>query len=80
MRNLIYYHKIAILGKNTLAILCIHHLDLYWIWWNRFLNNNITAAIVRLFIDMFLLVIVLWIKKVYKNTFKWNYKLFSNDD
>ena len=65
--------KLAILGQHTLAILCIHHLDLYWIWWSRFMNSNITAAIVRLFIDMFLLVIVLWIKKVYKNTFKWNY-------
>lgn len=58
--------KLSILGQHTLAILCIHHLDLYWIWWSKFINNNITAAIVRLFIDLSLLILVLYVRKAYR--------------
>lgn len=75
--NLNLLSKLSILGPHTLAILCIHHLDLYWIWWGKFINSNIIAAIIRLFIDMLLLVIVLWIKKIYKNIFNGNYELFN---
>lgn len=65
VENVAILSKLEFLGQHTLAILCIHHLDLYWIWWSKFMSNNIMAAIVRLFIDMLLLVVVLWIKKIY---------------
>lgn len=59
--------KFSTLGKHTLALLCIHHLDLYWVWWAKFIHSGLVAAVVRLIIDLVLLALWLYFQKIYRN-------------
>lgn len=58
--------KFSFFGKHTLPLLCIHHLDCYWIWWSKYMNSNIEAALVRLSADIIMLMVFLEIKKYIK--------------
>lgn len=54
------------IGKHTLAIMCIHQLDFYWINWGNYFNSWVVAAIARLIVDLAILciwlIIFTWIK------------------
>lgn len=48
------------LGKQTLALLCIHDLDLYWVYWSPFIRSFWIAALLRLLEDLILLGVFYW--------------------
>lgn len=48
-------------GRHTLAILCIHHLDLYWVVWGSWIKFWPLAAIIRLAVDLCILVLFIQI-------------------
>lgn len=62
------YFKVPLqmIGKHTLAIMCIHQLDFYWINWENYFNSWVVAAIARLIVDLAILciwlIIFTWIK------------------
>lgn len=49
---------IQYLGKQTLVVLCIHDLDLYWVYWSQFSHSIWIAVLARLIVDLFLLYVV----------------------
>ncbi len=59
-------NHIAIIGQHTLAILCIHHLDLYWVFWGNLISSPWLAALTRLVVDLGILVLVILFQKFYK--------------
>lgn len=40
------------IGKHTLALLCIHHLDFYWITWDGLVNQWYLAVFLRTALDL----------------------------
>lgn len=56
---------LQIIGQHTLAILCIHHLDLYWINWGQYIHWWPLAALIRLIVDLILLWLFIAIKSRY---------------
>lgn len=54
---------IKICGKHTLAILCIHHLDLYWVIWSHFIKFWPVAMILRVLLDAFILIVFLYCRQ-----------------
>ncbi|MCQ2569914.1 MAG: hypothetical protein MJ139_03300, partial [Limosilactobacillus sp.] len=50
---------LLLIGQHTLAILIIHHLDLYWLIWQGMIHSNNLAALVRLGVDLIILMIYL---------------------
>ena len=54
------------IGRHTLAILCIHHLDLYWIIWGGWIKSWPLAAFTRLVVDLCILLIFIQIKDLIK--------------
>ncbi|MCH3910240.1 MAG: acyltransferase family protein [Limosilactobacillus oris] len=52
-------------GKHTLAVLCIHHLDLYWVTWQNYIQSWPLAAVVRLVVDLLLLVLFIYIQHLF---------------
>lgn len=52
------------IGQHTLAIMCIHHLDLYWVVWDRYFTNWWLALLVRLSVDMIIFVLYLYMIKL----------------
>lgn len=46
------------LGKQTLVILCIHDLDLYWVIWSSLCHSIWIAMLARLVVDLILLYVV----------------------
>lgn len=59
-----YFAFLKYAGRHTLALLCIHHLDLYWVTWGGVISSGWLAAIVRLVLDLGILIIFLWIVKL----------------
>lgn len=53
---------LSTIGQHTLAVMCIHHLDFYWIWWMNVVTVWWQAAICRFILDFFLLAIVIYIE------------------
>lgn len=51
---------LQVIGKHTLAIMGIHHLDFYWINWGNYFTSWELAALVRLVVD--LLIFFVWLK------------------
>lgn len=51
------------IGKHTLAVMCIHHLDLYWVNWSSYIQSWPIAAIVRLCLDLLILAIFIYIQR-----------------
>ena len=60
---------IAIIGQHTLAILCIHQLDFYKIFWSGFINSPWLAALTRLIVDLVILIVIILLQHSYKNRF-----------
>lgn len=56
-------NSICLIGRHTLAVMCIHHLDLYWINWGNLIHLWLVAAVVRLILDLLLLAGFLAIRK-----------------
>ena len=54
---------LKIIGKHTLAVLCIHHLDLYWLWWGAYIPKWYFAVFLRLIVDFMILGLFLVIRK-----------------
>lgn len=54
------------LGKHTLAILCIHHLDFYWIWWGKLIPQWYVSLVIRLTLDIAILGLFLFIRQKIK--------------
>lgn len=46
---------LRIIGQHTLAVMCIHHLDLYWTNWGAYIHWWPLAALIRLIIDLLIL-------------------------
>lgn len=61
---------IQIIGQQTLILMCIHHLDLYWVNWGTHIKLWIVAVIVRLLIDLIILFLYL--------SFKRNWRKYTN--
>lgn len=55
---------LQMIGRHTLAIMGIHHLDFFWINWGNYFNSWELATIVRLVVD--LLIFFVWLK-----TYSW---------
>ncbi|WP_283576492.1 acyltransferase family protein [Limosilactobacillus oris] len=53
------------IGRHTLAVLCIHHLDLYWVTWQNCIQSWPLAATARLGVDLFLLVLFMYIQHLF---------------
>ena len=53
-------------GRHTLAVLCIHHLDLYWVIWGGWIKSWPLAALTRLAVDLCILLIVIQVEKLIK--------------
>lgn len=51
-----FFNSIKLVGKHTLAVLCIHHLDLYWILWGKYMPTWEIATLSRLLVDVTILV------------------------
>lgn len=47
------------IGKHTLAIMCIHHLDFYWVSWGQYVHQWPIAALLRLILDFVILYVFL---------------------
>ena len=60
------FKALKIIGRHTLAVLCIHHLDLYWLWWGSSISKWYFALILRLLIDLTVLFLFLMFKKYIK--------------
>ncbi|WP_076459669.1 acyltransferase family protein [Limosilactobacillus caccae] len=56
------FNFLKTIGRNTLAILCIHHLDLYWLWWGRYFPKWYIAVLLRLIVDLGILFLILMVK------------------
>lgn len=56
------FNFFVICGRHTLALLCIHHLDCYWVFWGGYIHSWPIAVILRLIID--LLILYCWITLV----------------
>lgn len=54
---------LRIIGQHTLAVMCIHHLDLYWINWGSLIHYWPLSALARLVTDVALLVCWLLLMK-----------------
>lgn len=50
---------LLLIGQHTLAILVIHHLDLYWLTWQGMIHSNNVVALIRLGVDLVILMIYL---------------------
>lgn len=57
---------LQIIGKHTLAVMCIHHLDLYWTNWGNWIHWWPVASIIRLLLDLGLLFVFLLIQNKIK--------------
>lgn len=57
---------LQLVGKHTLAVLCIHHLDLFWVNWGNYIHWWPLAAVLRLIIDLVILAIVLLVQRFMK--------------
>lgn len=55
VRSQLLNRLLTTIGKHTLAVMCIHHLDLYWVNWGGLIHSWPLAAAIRLLLDMFLL-------------------------
>ena len=55
---------LVIFGRNTMILFCVHHLDLYWGGWEKLVSWSWLAALLRLGIDIFGLLIVLSVRKM----------------
>ena len=53
---------LVIFGRNSIILLCIHHLDFYWVFWGDLIHSSWRAMLLRLVIDIFGMVLVLAIK------------------
>lgn len=53
---------LVVFGRYTLILLCVHHLDMYWGGWERFVHGSFMAATCRLLLDLVLLSCYLGIK------------------
>lgn len=60
---------LQLIGKHTLAVMCIHHLDLYWINWGNYIHWWPLASVIRLAIDLVILYIFLLVQKHF-NSFR----------
>lgn len=49
------FNFLQVIGKKTLAILCIHDLDFYWIYWSNIPLSPVKAVLLRLLIDLLVL-------------------------
>lgn len=56
-------NTLRVIGQHTLAVLCIHHLDLYWIDWGLKIYQWELAVILRLVLDLIILVVFLFIQR-----------------
>lgn len=54
---------LQIVGQHTLAIMCIHHLDLYWINWGYSIHWWPLAALIRLIVDLVIFGLFLIVRK-----------------
>lgn len=55
-----------IIGQHTLAVMCIHHLDLFWTNWGAYIHSWPLAAVLRLIIDLLLLCMFLGVKRFFE--------------
>lgn len=58
--------KLQIVGQHTLAVLCIHHLDLYWVNWDSYIlsfHSWLLASIARLVVDVTILGLFLFVQR-----------------
>lgn len=53
-------------GRHTLVVLCIHHLDLYWVIWSGWIKSWPIAAFARLAVDLVILLVVIQLGKLIK--------------
>lgn len=68
IERFVWSNYIKIIGHHTLAIMCIHHLDLYWIFWGAYFHSWPVAAVVRLCLDLIILCLFLLISNRIKQT------------
>lgn len=52
-----------LIGKHTLAIMCIHHLDLYWVNWGQYIHQWPIAVLLRLILDFMIFYIFLLVQQ-----------------
>ena len=53
---------LVIFGRNSIILLCIHHLDFYWVFWGDLIHSSWRAMLLRLVVDIFGMVLVLAVK------------------
>lgn len=56
--------KLSYFGKHTMVLLCIHHLDFYWIKWGGWLQSEYSQALLRTILDLTVFFIVMAIMKL----------------
>lgn len=61
LSSLSFSKPFKLFGQHTLALLCIHHLDLYWVCWGGYISSWELASISRLVVDCILLFIYLYL-------------------
>lgn len=54
---------LQIIGKHTLAVMCIHHLDLYWVTWSSYMESQLVAVILRLCLDFLILAMFIYVRR-----------------
>lgn len=53
---------LVIFGRNSIILLCIHHLDLYWVFWGGLIHSSWCAMLLRLVVDIIIMALVLIVK------------------
>lgn len=61
-----FSNLLQLIGKHTLAVMCIHHLDLYWISWGNYIHWWPLASVLRLIVDFAILAIVIFVQWMVK--------------
>lgn len=69
---------LSTVGRHTLAVLCIHHLDLYWVNWGAMIHSWPLAAGVRLALDMVLLILWVYAQPQLKKIDRFNSQKITN--
>ena len=66
IQNFKISNYVATIGKHTLSVLCIHHLDFYWVFWGGLISSPWLAALARLIVDLGILMLVILFQRFYK--------------
>ena len=53
---------LVIFGRNSIILLCIHHLDFYWVFWGGLIHSPWHAVLLRLIVDVITMLLVLAVK------------------